>query len=52
MFINTGFRIDVAYNEAADVLTFSPNGTMCVRTTGQMRKEQAYECRYCGKKPV
>ncbi len=26
MFINTGFRIDVAYNEAADVLTFSPNG--------------------------
>ena len=26
MFINTGCRIDVAYNEAADVLTFSPNG--------------------------
>lgn len=26
MFINTGFRIDVAYNEATDVLTFSPNG--------------------------
>lgn len=26
LFINTGFRIDVAYNEAADVLTFSPNG--------------------------
>ena len=26
MFMNTGFRIDVAYNEAADVLTFSPNG--------------------------
>lgn len=25
LFINTGFRIDVAYNEAADVLTFSPN---------------------------
>ena len=22
----TGFRIDVAYNEASDVLTFSPNG--------------------------
>lgn len=26
MFMNTGFRIDVAYNEAADVLTLSPNG--------------------------
>ena len=26
LFINTGYRIDVAYNEAADVLTFSPNG--------------------------
>ena len=26
LFMNTGFRIDVAYNEASDVLTFSPNG--------------------------
>jgi hypothetical protein len=26
LFINTGFRIDVSYNEATDVLTFSPNG--------------------------
>lgn len=26
LFINAGFRIDVAYNEATDVLTFSPNG--------------------------
>ena len=26
LFINTGYRIDIAYNEAADVLTFSPNG--------------------------
>ena len=25
LFMNTGFRIDVAYNEASDVLTFSPN---------------------------
>ena len=24
--MNTGFRIDVAYNEETDVLTFSPNG--------------------------
>ena len=24
--VNTGYRIDIAYNEAADVLTFSPNG--------------------------
>ena len=26
LFMTTGFRIDVAYNEASDVLTFSPNG--------------------------
>ena len=26
LFINTGFRIDMAYNEATDVLTFAPNG--------------------------
>lgn len=26
VFFHTGFRIDVAYNEATDVLTFSPNG--------------------------
>lgn len=26
LFINTGYRIDVAYNEATDILTFSPNG--------------------------
>ncbi len=32
MFINTGFRIDVSYNEATDVLTFSPNGDY-VRST-------------------
>lgn len=25
LFINTGYRIDVSYNEATDVLTFSPN---------------------------
>ena len=26
LFMNTGFRIDVSYNMATDVLTFSPNG--------------------------
>lgn len=26
LFINTGYRIDIAYNEETDVLTFSPNG--------------------------
>lgn len=26
LFINTGFRIYIAYNEVTDVLTFSPNG--------------------------
>lgn len=25
LFMNTGFRINVSYNEATDVLTFSPN---------------------------
>ena len=28
LFMNTGFRIDVSYNEAADILTFSPNGCL------------------------
>ena len=32
LFMNTGFRIDVSYNEATDVLTFSPNGDY-VRTS-------------------
>lgn len=35
LFINTGFRIDVAYNEAADVLTFSPNGDYVRKGNGQ-----------------
>lgn len=26
LFFNTGFRIDIGYNEASDVLTLSPNG--------------------------
>ena len=26
LFMNTGFRIDVSYNEATDILTFSPGG--------------------------
>lgn len=26
LFINTGYRIDVSYNEMTDILTFSPNG--------------------------
>ena len=26
LFINTGYRIGVSYNEEADILTFSPNG--------------------------
>lgn len=26
LFINTGYRIDISYNEAADVMTFSPHG--------------------------
>lgn len=26
LYMNTGFRIDVAYNEETDILSFSPNG--------------------------
>lgn len=37
MFMNTGFRIDVAYNEAADVLTLSPNGDYVRKSDGQGR---------------
>lgn len=38
LFINTGFRIDVAYNEAADVLTFSPNGDYVRKSNGTTGK--------------
>lgn len=41
LFINTGFRIDVAYNEAADVLTFSPNGDYVRKDNGANEKEGA-----------
>lgn len=37
LFMNTGFRIDVSYNEATDVLTFSPNGDY-VRTKTKTEK--------------
>lgn len=40
LFIHTGFRIDVSYNEAADVLTFSPNGDYVrVPETGRAKRE-------------
>ena len=41
LFINTGFRIDVAYNEAADVLTFSPNGDYMRKSSEPAEKEGA-----------
>ncbi len=31
LFMNTGFRIDVSYNEATDILTFSPERGLCAR---------------------
>lgn len=34
LYMNTGFRIDVAYNEETDVLTFSPNGDYIRVNTG------------------
>ena len=36
VFFNTGFRIDVAYNEATDVLTFSPNGDYVRKAESQV----------------
>ena len=36
VFFNTGFRIDVAYNEATDVLTFSPNGVYVRKAESQV----------------
>lgn len=41
LFINTGFRIDVAYNEAADVLTFSPGGDYVRKSSEPVEKEEA-----------
>lgn len=41
LFINTGFRIDVAYNEAADVLTFSPGGDYVRKSSEPAEKEGA-----------
>ena len=38
LFMNTGFRIDVSYNEAADILTFSPNGDY-VRSAKKMEDD-------------
>ena len=38
LFMNTGFRIDVSYNEATDVLTFSPGGDY-VRVSPKTKKE-------------
>ena len=41
LFMNTGFRIDVAYNEATDVLTFSPNGDY-VRSSKKTEDEREH----------
>ena len=38
LFMNTGFRIDVSYNEATDILTFSPNGDY-VRSAKKMEND-------------
>lgn len=43
LFIHTGFRIDISYNEAADVLTFSPNGDYVravKKGTGEKKKQE------------
>ena len=38
LFMNTGFRIDVSYNEVTDILTFSPNGDY-VRSAKKMEED-------------
>lgn len=44
LFINTGFRIDVAYDEAADVLTLSPGGDyLRVKRKGETIPEETEE---------
>ena len=42
LFINTGYRIEISYNEAADVLTFSPHGdyVRASETTTTKNKKQ------------
>ena len=44
LYLNTGFRIDVAYNEETDVLSFSPNGDYIRVNTdadeGEKKEEQ------------
>ena len=44
LYMNTGFRIDVAYNEETDVLSFSPNGDYIRVNTdadeGEKKEEQ------------
>ncbi|MBB4045760.1 DUF3876 domain-containing protein [Bacteroides reticulotermitis] len=42
LFINTGYRIDLSYNEATDVLTFSPNGDY-VRAETKRKKQKTWE---------
>lgn len=39
LFINTGYRIDISYNEAVDVLTFSPHGDY-IRASGTTTKNK------------
>lgn len=40
LFINTGFRIDISYNEATDILTFSPNGDYTRVSNNKKSEEQ------------
>ena len=44
LYLNTGFRIDVAYNEETDVLSFSPNGDYIrVNTDAESEKKEEQE---------
>lgn len=40
LYMNTGFRIDVAYNEETDVLTFSPNGDYIRMVTDETANDE------------
>ena len=40
LYMNTGFRIDVAYNEETDILSFSPNGDYIRMVTDETANDE------------
>ena len=53
VFFNTGFRIDVAYNEATDILTFSPNGDYVRKAESSVSEvEEPSDFEECFREPI